>query len=132
MAEVQQAAAFVNDVGHGPDAGEAEDEVDAQRRPFDADAIELLAHRGVVQAVAVGPAAKLVNTVQLGHHHKQRTLLPQHRLVERAALVQFFRQLIEQAVEAELAEFVKQCVDQVLDNERATIVGNGYQSEREI
>ncbi|QOJ21160.1 MAG: hypothetical protein HRU77_10940 [Gammaproteobacteria bacterium] len=42
------------------------------------------------------------------------------------------RQLIEQAVEAELAEFVKQCVDQVLDNERATIVGNGYQPEREI
>ena len=37
-----------------------------------------------------------------------------------------------QAVEAELAEFVKQCVDQVLDNERATIVRNDYQPEREI
>ena len=37
-----------------------------------------------------------------------------------------------QAVEAELAEFVKQYVDQVLDNERATIVRNDYQPEREI
>ncbi|MFZ1850922.1 MAG: hypothetical protein WAU15_01575 [Nitrosomonas sp.] len=42
------------------------------------------------------------------------------------------RQLIEQAVEAELAEFVKQYVDQVLDNKRATIVRNGCQPEREI
>ncbi len=42
------------------------------------------------------------------------------------------RQLIEQAVEAELAEFVKQYVDQVLDNKHATIVRNGCQPEREI
>lgn len=42
------------------------------------------------------------------------------------------RQLIEQAVEAELAEFMKQYVDRVLDNGRAAIVRNGYQLEREI
>lgn len=42
------------------------------------------------------------------------------------------RQLIEQAVEAELAEFMKHYVDQVLANGRAAVVRNGYQPEREI
>lgn len=42
------------------------------------------------------------------------------------------RQLIEQAVEAELAEFMGQYADQVLANGRAAVVRNGFQPEREI
>ncbi|HSN24282.1 MAG TPA: IS256 family transposase [Methylomicrobium sp.] len=42
------------------------------------------------------------------------------------------RQLIEQAVEAELAEFMRQYADQVLANGRAAVVRNGFQPEREI
>lgn len=42
------------------------------------------------------------------------------------------RQLIQQAVEAELAEFMAQCKDQPLDNGRAAVVRNGYQPESEI
>jgi putative transposase len=42
------------------------------------------------------------------------------------------RQLIEQAVEAELAEFMRQYADQVLTNGRAAVVRNGFQPEREI
>jgi len=42
------------------------------------------------------------------------------------------RQLIEQAVEAELSEFMKQYADQVLGNGRSAIVRNGYLPEREI
>lgn len=41
------------------------------------------------------------------------------------------RQMIQQAVEAELAEFMAQCKEQVLENGRAAI-RNGYQPEREI
>jgi transposase-like protein len=42
------------------------------------------------------------------------------------------RQLLEQAVEAELAEFMRQYADQVLANGRAAVVRNGFQPEREI
>lgn len=42
------------------------------------------------------------------------------------------RQLLEQAVKAELAEFMAQYQDQRLDNGRAAVVRNGYQPEREI
>jgi putative transposase len=42
------------------------------------------------------------------------------------------RQLIQQAVEAELAEFMAQYKDQPLNNGRAAVVRNGYQPEREI
>ncbi len=42
------------------------------------------------------------------------------------------RQLIEQAVEAELSEFMKQYADQVLGNGRSAIVRNGHLPEREI
>lgn len=42
------------------------------------------------------------------------------------------RQLIQQAVEAELAEFMAQYKDQPLNNGRAAVVRNGYQPESEI
>src|SRR5690606_2832816 len=42
------------------------------------------------------------------------------------------RQLIQQAVEAELGEFLKGFQDRLLDNGRAAVVRNGYQPEREI
>ncbi len=42
------------------------------------------------------------------------------------------RQLIQQAVEAELAEFMAQYKDQPLDNGRGAVVRNGYQPESEI
>lgn len=42
------------------------------------------------------------------------------------------RQLIRQAVEAELAEYLEQFIDRLLDDDRAAVVRNGYQPEREI
>lgn len=41
------------------------------------------------------------------------------------------RQLIQQAVEAELAEFMTQYTDRFLDIGRTVVVRNGYQPERE-
>lgn len=42
------------------------------------------------------------------------------------------RQIIQQAIEAELAEFMEQFSGRLLDNGKAAVVRNGYQPEREI
>jgi putative transposase len=81
----------------------------------------------------------LVDSLLLGNetNPEEYTAMNKNNVVELSGRDQFTdsltellrtgaRQLIQQAVEAELAEFMAQYKDQHLDNGRAAVVRNGY------